>query len=242
MRTTGLMLLCLVTAAQAGPPLLTDDPDTPKLHGWEINVAALGAKQGGEWLLNTPLIDINYGLFDNVQLKYEQPWLTGAGTGVPHGGIGDSLFGVKWRFFDQGEGGLEISTYPQFSMNDSVRSAQRGLVPGGWQMLLPVEVQKKFGGTTLFDEVGYLVNEYGGNGLLWGAAFEQEVCEKFSLLGELHAISATGFRKDNIVFNLGFHWQTFEHAALIGSAGRAIHEGGQDGPQFLGYLGMQFTF
>ncbi len=242
MRTAGLIVLSLIATAKAGPPLLTDDPDTPKLHEWEINIAAIGARQGSEWNLNTPLIDLNFGLFENVQLKYEQPWLVGTGKGKPLGGVGDSLFGVKWRFIGNSEEDWKVSTYPQFSMNDSLRSTRRGLVPGGWQMILPLEVQKKFGKTTLFEEVGYLINEYGGNGLLWGSAFEQEITEKFSLLGELHAISATGFRNDNIVFNVGFHWKTTEHVALIGSAGRAIHEGGQNGPQCLTYLGVQLTF
>ena len=37
-----LALLCASGAAVAGPPLLTNDPDTPGPGAWEINLAATG--------------------------------------------------------------------------------------------------------------------------------------------------------------------------------------------------------
>jgi len=37
----------LASWAQGGPPLVTDDPDTPGNGRWEINVAAIGAHTPG---------------------------------------------------------------------------------------------------------------------------------------------------------------------------------------------------
>lgn len=46
----------------ASPPLLTDDPDTPGDGRWEINLPFTVEKLRSEMLLETPLLDINYGL------------------------------------------------------------------------------------------------------------------------------------------------------------------------------------
>ena len=59
--------------AQGGPPLLTDDPGTPGNRNWEINIASTQFFSPGENEVETPLLDINYGLGDRIQLKYEVP-------------------------------------------------------------------------------------------------------------------------------------------------------------------------
>src|SRR5207249_11374460 len=88
--------------AQGGPPLLTDDPDTPGNRHWEINVAWTLSQKQSERLFGIPLIDINYGLGQRLQLKAEVPWLIlkerREGT---ESGIRSTNFGVKWRFLDK---------------------------------------------------------------------------------------------------------------------------------------------
>jgi len=71
-RFPDLSLACLLRAANAygGPPLLTDDPDTPGPNHWEINVATTSENAAHEWEFGTPLLDINYGVGDHIQLKY----------------------------------------------------------------------------------------------------------------------------------------------------------------------------
>ena len=61
--------------AQGGPPLLTDDPGTPGNRNWEINIASTQFFSPRENEIETPLLDINYGLGDRIQLKYEVPVL-----------------------------------------------------------------------------------------------------------------------------------------------------------------------
>lgn len=51
-----------------GPPLETDDPDTPGAGRWEINAATTLEKRRDVWEW-TPLLDINYGIGERVQLK-----------------------------------------------------------------------------------------------------------------------------------------------------------------------------
>src|SRR5438105_14081064 len=61
--------------AQGGPPLVTDDPETPGNGHWEINLAATGAHTSGQWDIAAPDVDINYGWGEHVQMKLDVPWL-----------------------------------------------------------------------------------------------------------------------------------------------------------------------
>lgn len=43
----------------AGPPLITDDPETPGRGGWEINISHNIERTRNAFLMETPLFDIN---------------------------------------------------------------------------------------------------------------------------------------------------------------------------------------
>ena len=60
-------------------------------------------------------------------------------------GIGNSLLGVKWRFYDAGESGWQVSTYPQLQFNYPESSApRRGFADAGSSWLLPLEFERGF--------------------------------------------------------------------------------------------------
>src|SRR5215204_3086792 len=84
---------------QAGPPLITDDPGTPGDGNWEINFALTVEQSREERAFEAPLLDINYGLGDHIQLKFEAAYLVlDERDAGPVGGLANSLVGVKWRF------------------------------------------------------------------------------------------------------------------------------------------------
>lgn len=242
----GISLCCLLWAANApgGPPLLTDDPDTPGPNHWEINIAVTSEDEAHEWMLGTPLLDMNYGVGEHIQLKYQVPLNVcvpkQSGARV---GMGNSLAGVKWRFVDQTNGSwLEISTYPQFEFIYPHSSVQRVEADDGHNLLLPVEVEHKFEKLTVYAEGGYMVNEERPPEVLYGVAAEYEFSEKFSLMGEFYGGFGSDFQENGLSFNLGFRRSLTEHVALIGSAGRAISGPASGRPSFMSYLGLQLTF
>src|ERR1043166_9252312 len=55
------------------PPLDVDDTGTPGCNAWEVNIVTSG-EFGKSMSLETPLLDINYGVGDNIQLKWEVPY------------------------------------------------------------------------------------------------------------------------------------------------------------------------
>lgn len=183
-RWTLLLLLAFaslgtVAYAQAGPPFRTDDPETPGNHHWEINFGWIGDRNPHEGSYSVPDIDINYGLGDRIQLKYELPIAVyelrkgpdGQGENITAAqahtlaGIGDSLLGVKYRFYEhhprirkidkEEEADFSISTYPQLSLSNPTRSVPRGIVDPGPDFLLPIEMNARLGPLRLDGEVGY---------------------------------------------------------------------------------------
>jgi len=144
--------------AQGGPPLLTDDPETPGNGHWEINVAWTLSQKQNKRLFAIPLIDINYGLGQQIQLKAEVPWLVlQERRGGTQSGLGSANFGVKWRFLDKNRHGFAMSTYPQLEIRTFASSVRRGLIDQGGELLLPVEISRELGSVTLNGEVGYQV-------------------------------------------------------------------------------------
>jgi hypothetical protein len=226
--------------AFAGPPLLTDDPDTPGDKRWEINVAYTLDKRQTESTMETPILDLNYGVGDNIQIKYELPWLIHheqeAGT---RSGIGNSKVGVKWRFLDEEKCGVNMSTYPQFMFNSPTSSAAKGLNDEGTSLLIPVEVSKKFGPVTVNGEVGYTFSQHSDNEWLYGLFIGYEILKNLTILGEIHGGATTEFKQNEVVFNIGTQWDFTKKYGLLVSAGRSLSHVTSDEPNLLLYLGLQ---
>lgn len=85
--------------AQGGPPLMTDDPDTPGPGYREINIATMTEKTRSERRLEVPRVDLSYGVGRRIQLKFEMPWVARYDEQQPTDtGAGNATAGVKWRF------------------------------------------------------------------------------------------------------------------------------------------------
>jgi hypothetical protein len=243
-----LLLVGLLGAGNAhgGPPLLTDDPDTPGPNHWEINVATMSEEISRAWLLATPLLDMNYGVGEHIQLKYQVQFnelVPAPGGGGVRAGMGDTLTGVKWRFVDQTNASpVEISAYPQLEFVYPSSSATRGLADSGHNILLPIEVEHQFKSLTVYGELGYLHNEYKPNAAWYGLAGEYEFSEKFSLMGEFYGGFDRAVEHNWLSINLGFKRALVEHVALIGSAGPGVFGPQERAPAFQSYLALQLTF
>lgn len=237
---TLLLVLLVAEPAFAGPPLLTDDPDTPGDKNWEINVAFTLDKRQSEATFETPLLDLNYGIGDNIQLKYEVPFLIQheEGTGTQTG-LGNSLVGVKWRFLDEKKYGVNISTYPQLEFNPPTTSAARGLVAEGTNLLLPVEISKKFGEVWLNGELGYTIRQNSDNDWFYGLSTGFEIQENLTFMGEIHGGVTKEFKREEVVFNVGTQWDFTKKYGLLASAGRSLSRVISNEPNLLLYLGLQ---
>jgi hypothetical protein len=128
-------------ASQGGPPMITDDPETPGNGKWEINVASTLERHSGEHYLDFPAIDLNYGVGDHVQLKLEGAFVVLKKSGEGSlAGFGNALVGVKGRFLDEAKSGVSMSIYPQLEWNLAHASVRRGLMESGTHIILPLEI------------------------------------------------------------------------------------------------------
>ncbi len=135
---------------------------------------------------------------------------SGEGT---HSQLGSSLAGVKWRFFDAGEQGWQVSTYPQVQFRKDYEG-----------FLAPVEVMKEYEKFSVNFEVARFFDHTG----------EEDTWE-----GGIVLEASPHLRASELIFNTGARFVFSEQSVLLLSIGRELHDnlGGHNGYQL--YAGWQ---
>lgn len=237
-----LVVAALASPLGAGPPLITDDPDTPGPGGWEINLASELEKSGQTWEFAIPVFDLNYGVGETIQLKFEAPLILLDEPGRDLvAGPGKAEAGVKWRFLDEESVGLSVSAYPQIGFDLSSSSERRGITEGGTEFLLPFQAAKIFGPVLVFAEVGRLWREDLSGEWIAGLAAEYELTESLSLLAEIHGVADEDFDDSTVFLNGGVKWKFRDHLALLASGGHSVRTPARESGIAIGYLGLQWT-
>lgn len=227
--------------AQAGPPYLTNDPGTPGNGNWEINLGFMPSLAKGDAAYQFPLLDINYGAGDRLQFSYEVPYVFHTSNGVTTSGWGNALFGAKWRFFDQGEDGWALSTFPQIETGAGLRAQQRGIGAPGPRLLLPLEATRKIGPLEFDVEAGYFLPRRGaarGERIL-GLVVGHEFTARLELDAELYDDHAVDAPPQGTSWDLGGRYKISRSFIALFMAGRALSGTATGEPQFMSYLGIQ---
>ena len=273
-----LVSLCGVACAQAGPPFKTDDPETPGDKHWEINFGWMGERSAGEGEYSLPDVDLNYGFGDRIQLKFELPIAlhevrqlpSYSGRGEPATqarldlGAGESLLGVKWRFYqhfsrpsgqasfdeEQPEPKFSVSTYPQLSLNNPTSSVEREVVTTGPQLLLPLEANARIGPIRIDGEVGYWftnrkVPQSWIRGMIIGHEFTSKTEAYVEIYDQQDATRVDGAAKGRQATTGlgGRHAVDRKHSILLLlMGGRSFQEIAPDNlqPSWIAYVGVQF--
>jgi hypothetical protein len=225
------------TAAAAGPPYASDDPEPTDLGHWEIYAFAAGTGSRGVFEGATGL-DLNYGPAPDIQLTATLP-IAFAHDGGTSAGIGDLEAGVKYRFFHRDAAGVAIAVFPRIILPTAGRRFGTGQV----RLLLPVWAQKDFGRWSLFGGGGYTINPGAGNRDFWqsGVALTRTITERLSLGAEIthqdaeeaggHATTALGVGG---IYRLGGPF------SLLFSGGPAFEHRGATG--WNAYTALALTF
>jgi hypothetical protein len=255
--------------AQGGPPFITDDPGTPGNRHWEINLGWIGDHNPGLAYYQLPDFDINYGWGDRIQLKYELPIAAATdqnntnneNNGV-RAGLGESLIGVKWRYFEhhtpvkpKSDENMTFSlgTYPQVSINNPTSAVRRGIVEPGPQYYLPAEFTAKLGPIDFNGEVGRWIGNRNvpsrwGRGLIAGHEFSERL-ELYGEIYDLQDVNRVGPpsnllpKQRELTADVGGR-QTLDHAGhlrLLFMGGRAIQAVTRQNsePNWIAYVGVQ---
>lgn len=226
--------------AEAGPPLLSDDPETPGDGRWEVNVDSRTTWTSRLRRVEGPNLDVNYGLGERWQLKFEIPFVfEHAKDEGSTSGIGAATFGAKWRFFDQGDRGFSMSVYPQLEVGSLAAFRHVGEERGP-SLLLPFQAQYtcdpwKFGGDGGRSLGGGADGWFGG---IWAS---RKVSDCLELLGELHA-EWPDRGDDSLFLDVGAKWRLGAHTSLLVSGGFDLLSTADEGHAATAYVGLRFTF
>jgi hypothetical protein len=216
---------------------VTDDPGTPGSGRWELNVALTLEHSPGENSYEAPLLDLNYGVGDRVQLKWEVPLRVIAPAGsATLGGIGNSLLGIKWRF--AAGNGMAISTYPQLELNNPTSSVTRGVAEPGKRLFLPVELTKSWGKIGLNGEVGYEIAQDQPDGWTYGLAAGYDVSTS-EVLGECSASSPADLAETAILCSVGARHRIARSLTGLIAVGHRVAGTMAQQPSWRCYLGLQ---
>lgn len=227
--------------AQGGPPYYTNDPGTPGHLNWEINLGYMPFFYSDQSVSHIPDADINFGVGDHIQLTYENAWLRVHNpSSKTKYGVGQSNPGVKWRFYDAGESGLKISTFPQFFLNNPNDAVRRGITPASEAFLLPFEFSRKFGPIDMDYELGYQFVHKGPNGWLTGLVVGHDFTPKLELDMEIYAQGTFHPSEDQPTFEFGGRYKIHRPVILLFMAGRSFEPARSNQSYFLGYFGVQF--
>ncbi len=219
-----IVAICVGTAtAHAGPPYVTDDPEPVRYRHWEVYLATLDELAADGVAGTAPHVEVNYGVWPDVQLHMIAPLAythpTGGATAY---GPGDVELGVKFRFIEERGWRPMIGVFPLLELPTG--SAQDGLGTGHLQAFLPLWIQGSSGPWTTYGGGGYGIHPGAGNrnyGLIgW---LVQRSIGSLSIGGEVYYTTAdhTG-GSDNLRFDVGFILDITDHHHLMGSAGRSI--------------------
>lgn len=260
-----LPLLSSIVFAQGGPPFRSDDPDTPGSGNWEINVGLLGDRNPFAGSYSVPNIDLNYGLGHRIQLKFEMPLnVTETRGDEAHvlAGPGNSLIGVKWRFYahhpkseagklpGEKESTFGLSLYPQLELNNPTRSVDRGIAEPGPQFLLPVEASAVLAHIRISGEVGYwFTTKDVPRSWIGGVVVGHEFRKDTELYGEFYTQKEVGgteikpaLRETTLGAGGRVPITSGGRFRLIGMAGHSVVSASPTNgqPGWIAYVGIQF--
>jgi hypothetical protein len=243
-RTRGIIfivLASLASAAWAGPPFETDDPEPTDFSHWEVYLGTTALSIQRDFSGTAPFLSVNYGGFPDTQLSItQQISFNFPGADGDYWGYGDTLAGVKYRFLHESAGVPQAAIFPQ--VNFPTGDSAKGLGSGQVQFLLPLWLQKSWGPWTTYGGGGYWINPGPGNQnwIFLGWEIQRDLSSFFTLGGEVfyHSANLTN-ESDGLGFNLGafIHFDEMNH--IVFSAGRDIL---QPEYQFTGFLAYEWTF
>jgi hypothetical protein len=222
--------------------MITDDPGTPGDRHWEINLAWTDQRTPGSTLVGLPLLDANYGVGDRIQLNYQGSWNMLSDAGDPQkSGMSDSQIAVKWRFYDGGGTGLQVSTYPRYTfLNPDSDSDRRGTADPNATFLLPFEIRRDFGVLALNVEIGHVFSGSAQDrGWIGGVCVGREVSKGWEIDAEIHMSSSGHLERSEALINVGTRYDLSGHSTLLLAVGRDARNSLSPKASLLTFAGVQ---
>ncbi len=211
------------SAAHAGPPFLTDDPESVDLHHAEVNVIAQRTDTANG-RAGSVSGEVNVGCAAETQCHVALPvTFSDLADSPSHAGLGDVELGVKYRFLGGRGDGWSAAVYPTLDLPTG--DAARSLGNGRPQLLLPLWLQRSSGDWTWDAGIARLMNRAPDARDSWfsGVLARRAFGERLSLGAELYRRTSTAIREPAVIgFNVGAIVNVSPHQNLLASTGRGL--------------------
>lgn len=213
------------------PPMVSDDTGTPGNRRFEINLTTSGDFAGDTHRIESPLLDVNYGIGDLTQLKFEVPYVLLASQddkaveprSVAHAhGVGDATVGIKYRFYDNKETGQSLALYPQIRFRTP--GANKAVSEEKTVVILPLLMTREFEKASLTANIGVAHADYSRLFASIGAG--TRLSDQWAVLGEIAGNNLNARDDRQILLNLGIRRKLSEKRLIAASIGHDIHVGG----------------
>ena len=234
--------------AQGGPPMLLDDSGVPGDGKWENNLAFVFEGSQNDNARSFPIVDLNYGVGDRIQLKTELTWVAEKGDKLANK-FDNITFGFKYVFLDEKKDGVSVSVHLQpiisFNPEEEGKSVEFGA-------LLPVAISKTIAGIGVNVQGGY--QKLGGKAeWTYGFCISHDFGESLTMLAELHSTigraSAIGvddvdvsYFKEGTFFNVGANIKLSDKYVLLPGFGKDLESPrlSSGDAVYYTYIGLQF--
>jgi hypothetical protein len=204
----------VIDATPQSPPLDVDDPGVPDKGAFEINVLTAADFSPTGHHVDVLRVDANYGIVIKgfghelpTQVKAEVPVAAQSETGEAYTtGLGPSVFGLKFNFYNDENRGLRMSLYPQIAVAGA-ESVEKGLADERQSVILAflLSHESKYvtwvGNATIHQPLHTPERSTAGE---IGLGAGRVLVRKLAFMGEVHAESAFDFKTDQqLSVNLG---------------------------------------
>jgi len=226
LKTLGLFIIpaCLF----AGPPMITNDPFVPNVGQFEINLAS-EAEFREHTRINTPIIDVNYGLFEKVQLTFSSAY----SFTHENDDINGLEIELKWNFYTNEI--FSIALDPVYVFYPILSDFDEGEV---YELGVPLNFFLSEN-LNLVVEPRY-VDSQNKKAFFEGGAYLQYTSNQHSFFTELFVEENPDKNELYSLVNLGYTNQFYENIMFMFSIGRDVVA--EDKQATVSYLGLQFVF
>ena len=200
----------------------TDDPSTPGPRTWELNLTFNGQQFGRQRAFETPLYDLNYGVGNLIQLKFEIPLETTRVDRKTISGWGSYKSGIKYNFYNNEKRGLSVAVYPQLEFRGP--GSNRQITEDNKVLTIPILVSKRVSTIRLTTNLGYnkVVAGVGNSEVFSSFAAGIPITPKFAAMGEFWSSWTQNTNQHLYIVNVGVMRSFGERFIIYSSAGRSI--------------------
>jgi len=153
-RAAAILIWALAAPAAAGPPYVSDDPQTTDYRHFEIYLFNAGTVTR-DGTAGAAGIDFNYGAAPNLQLTAVVPLEFDTASGDT--AVGNIELAAKYKFLHREDTGLDVAAFPRVFLP----SASHSIGDRHASLLLPVWVEKDWGAWSAFGGGGCAINRGG---------------------------------------------------------------------------------